>query len=371
MGTDRRNQARLVVGQDLNERVGLDRPRQRREPPHVDEHHRRVATLPMTGLEQGLGPGDPRRNARIEETPQVARRGTLGDGTMQDAARPDDRQRDHACHEGDRDDLVDLGPPEDRRRRHVDDEIPGHRHLAFAGHRRIGDQDEPPGRSRRARDHDVAGLHPQGSQRDEDEDIKQGWRLEVEGRGLAILDMEAPDQAQQQRHVGEDRSHLERCGDRPAAGEVELGDREPGIGRQRPGDRHEWRVRRRRAPRQRVEGDEDRAQHQLDDAHQDVAAMLLGADFPTHAFRNFLLPDAVAEDVDDQRAHRVPAGHSRLAVGLPMPLIGLKRIHRHGSHTSCAARPAVQCSAPLRRQRCKVRRIVDVANGRQFGPAYP
>ena len=283
----------------------------------------------MPRLKQMFGPGDPRCDPWIEEAPQVARRRRFTDRTVQHPAGAGDRQSDQSGHQADRDHLVDLRAPQDRRRSHVDDEIPRDRHAVLSGKSGVEDQRQPARSRRGAGDHDIDRLHPQRTQRDEDEDVEKGWRLEIEGGRLAVLDMEAPDQAQQQGHVGQDRCDLDRCRDRSTPGEAELRHRKSGIGRQRPRDRHERRVCGRRASGQCVEGDEDRAQHELDDAHQDVAAMLLGAKFLPDALRDFLLCGAPLEEIGDQGAQRGACSRTRRAAGLSVAPSGRTRVNRH------------------------------------------
>jgi hypothetical protein len=119
-------------------------------------------------------------------------------------------------------------------------------------------------------------LEAQRSQGDEDEHVEQRRRLEIERRRLIVLDVEAPDEGEQQRHVEHHRQrqhpgrHREAVGDdEPRHGEHEIdadgGNRDVAGGPGRLG----------RDEVEHCKGGDDR---KLDPADEDLAAVLLGAD---------------------------------------------------------------------------------------------
>jgi hypothetical protein len=67
----------------------------------------------------------------------------------------------------------------------------------------------------------------------------------------------------------------------------------------------------------------------LDDAHQDVAAMLLGAKFLPDALRDSLLCGASLEEIGDQGAKRGACSRTRRAAGLSVAPSGRTRVNRH------------------------------------------
>jgi hypothetical protein len=63
------------------------------------------------------------------------------------------------------------------------------------------DKAEPTERRRNPRQEYEAGVETERPQADEDEDVEQRRRLQIKGRRLHVLQMEGPDQPQQQQHV--------------------------------------------------------------------------------------------------------------------------------------------------------------------------
>ena len=108
----------------------------------------------------------------------------------------------------------------------------------------------PPDGGGKPHDDDRQRLEPERPDGDEEEDEEEGRCLEIEGGRLLVLEMEAPDEAVEERHVGEDEADLDQLGERPSIGHsqasqiddqeqpdhvgnrFQLGDRVESLGRQ-------------------------------------------------------------------------------------------------------------------------------------------
>ena len=115
------------------------------------------------------------------------------------------RQRQDAGDHQDRDDLVDLGADQHEVAGQVGDVVAGNRRVPSGSETRHTNHSEPADRGRAACGKHEARLEAQRAQRDEDEDIHDRRRLQVEGGRLHVLDVEAPDHGVEEQHVEEDR----------------------------------------------------------------------------------------------------------------------------------------------------------------------
>ncbi|MEK9899946.1 MAG: ATP-binding cassette domain-containing protein [Rhodospirillaceae bacterium] len=125
---------------------------------------------------------------------------------------------EHGGHHADGDQLVELGPEQDRVTGDVVHIVPGEGHLPGLERGGVKHQHRPAHDCGDPRQLHVARIEAQGPQRDEDEDIEQRRRLQIEGRRLLVGAVERPDQHHQQEHVGDHRQGEEPARQpRPAA----------------------------------------------------------------------------------------------------------------------------------------------------------
>ena len=163
-------------------------------------------TSPGARLDALLRRLDLRRHlARHEAREPVRRRGALDHRADQEVARAGDGDGEDPGHDQHRDHLVELRPEQDAVRGHVLDIVAGDHRIVGRHARGVEHHQQPSERRHRAGEQHVPRLEPQRPQRDEDEDVEQGGHLEIERRGLPVLDVDAPDEREQQHHVDDDR----------------------------------------------------------------------------------------------------------------------------------------------------------------------
>jgi hypothetical protein len=160
---------------------------------------------------------------------------------------------------------------------HVINIVAGH-HLGPGGIDRVSRQPGPARGGDQPGGDDIARLEPQRPQRDEDEHIQQRRRFQIEGRRLLVLQVEAPDQAEQQAHVEHDRQVQHRRADRAAIGKTEPDNCEKEIEAERPGHRRKIHIRREGLGRCRIEQPEDHHHRKLEPADQAFGRVLLSRD---------------------------------------------------------------------------------------------
>ena len=176
----------------------------RGEPADVTEHDGGVARFPASGLDCLLRAGDLPSHLGREEAREVTRRLALGGGAHDQAPRPVHGHREHQGHDPDGDDLVRLRPDEDGIGGHVLDVVAGD-HLAAAGSVDCVSGENPPaGGGGDPGRHHVAGPEAEDPESDEDEDVDHRRGLEIERRRLSVLDVERPDEGEEEGHVHHD-----------------------------------------------------------------------------------------------------------------------------------------------------------------------
>ena len=212
-----------------------------------------------------------------EKPRQVLRRLAFGDRPVEQVARAVDGDGDDRGDQQDRDDLVEFRADQHRVVGHVIDVVAGH-HLGAGGIDRVSRQPGPARGGDQPGGDDIARLEPQRPQRDEDEHIQQRRRFQVEGRRLLVLQMEAPDQAEQQAHVEHDRQVQHRRADRAAIGKREPDKGEEEIDAERPRHRRKIHIRREGLGRCRIEQPENHHHGKLEPADQAFGRVLLGRD---------------------------------------------------------------------------------------------
>ena len=199
------------------------------EAPDVAEQDGGLAGFSGARFDRLLRGGDPVRDLGGEESGEVARRLALCGRAHDQAPRSGHCRREDGGHHQDGDDLVRLRADQDRVRRHVFHVVPGdHPPPAGGGHGVCGKR-RPAGRGGDPRGHDVTGAEGQHAQPDEDEDVDHGRSLEIEGRRLAVFDVEGPDEAEEQSHVHDDGQVLEPGIEPLAPCEIQAGQGEQDV----------------------------------------------------------------------------------------------------------------------------------------------
>src|SRR5579883_767201 len=113
MVADQRDEARLVLVEELHELVGGDLRGEAREAPDVHVHDRGVADDALTWPHLLLGARDAARHLRCEEAGKLPRSRPFRHGPHEEAPRAGERDGDDDGHRQDRDHLVELGADED------------------------------------------------------------------------------------------------------------------------------------------------------------------------------------------------------------------------------------------------------------------
>ncbi len=181
-------------------------------------------------------------------------------------------------HDEDRDHLVDLGADQDAVRRQVVDVIARDHRVARIDGDHVGDQQHPADDGDEPGGHDLAGIEVERAQRDEDEDVQHGRRLEIERRRLHVLQVEAPDEAEQQRHVDDDREVAHPFGQPLPVGEHQPQHGEREVRGQHPRHRLERGIGPEGLPGEEVDDREADHHGELDPGDEYLARFLLRPD---------------------------------------------------------------------------------------------
>ncbi len=219
-------------------------------------------------------------------------------------------EREDAGAQEDGEDLVEFGADEDEVLGEIVPERAGNDGRAARFHG-VEHHEEPARRRHDPLSEDEARIEPQRPDRDEDEDVREGRDLEIEGRGFAVGEVEGPDHAVEEHHVGEHRGDQQPARKVAAVGRDETQERERAVGGEDHRHGLEDRVHRvAGARRERVERGEDGGDGELDPADQPLGALFLCDDeladaggHPCH------LPLADAEVAEEARRQCGVSGH--------------------------------------------------------------
>ena len=192
----------MIFAENRHQGLSAELFRKRRETTNIHHQHRALTGHALTRLNFGLRPGNLARDIGVEESRQIPSLGFLDHRADEHGPGPVDGEGKDQRHHHDGNHLVKLGAQQD--------DVTGHVIYIIAGHRaatrgRITEQDEPPDGRREPRQKHVIGLEPQRPEGDEYENVEQRGRLQIKRRGLAVLDVEAPNGDHQKGHVGNNR----------------------------------------------------------------------------------------------------------------------------------------------------------------------
>ena len=325
---DDRDHARLVFGQEADHLVGAGLADQFGEAAHVQVEDRRVPHFAGSGADLLLRALDPGGDLGVEEARQLTSRRLLRHRPHQEAFGPLQGHGDDAGHQQDRDHLVEFGAQQDGVGGHVGDVIAGDHGVRGVDGDDVDDHDAPAGGRDDARQQHEAGLEPEGAQRDEYEDVEQRRRLQVERRGLLILQMEAPDQNHQQCHVEDHRNRQRPVGQPSRMGPQQPDQSQQKIDRQGPGHGGEVGVFREGLGGYQVEGPEGHDDEKLEPSDQNLAFILLGADLFADPGRQaiclFRRPKTLPA-FDQARHDGLPSCHGRRLSPTHYPSASLER----------------------------------------------
>ena len=251
---------------------------ERSEALEVEEEDRRLAQFAEPQLRSVLGGLDEVGDFRRHEAREVLIAGVFGDRVGEQAPVARHGIPENGRHHKYRYHLVDLGPDQHAVRGHVMHVVVRDHRVARIDRDCVRHQHDPAHDCDESRRDDLARVEVERAQRDEYEHVEERGRLEVERWWLLVLQMEAPDQAQEQRHVDADGEVAQPFRESMPVREVQAQQRESEIGGQHPRHRLERGVGSEGFRGHQIDDGKSEDHRELDPAHQNFARLLLRPD---------------------------------------------------------------------------------------------